>query len=316
MLPNIPKISVVIITYNQEYLIKRAIDSLLKQRDYIYEICVSDDCSKDHTWDVLCDYDKQYPELFNIHRNEPNLGIFENIEYTWSMPTGDIVYRLAGDDECGDGWFKTVIDYIIGNNIDYKNELFCIFGDYKCVYPNGDTFTFYNKNAISSSNQLKLYERGLIGNRGTCYSTKILKKFKKVSQGRSYIAENAQDCQMHIYCQKRYYISYVGNIYYAAIGVSSCMSEERFQEHLNTMVYSFNLFEKWGVPIDSKDRRLPKYNMARKRFRRNPTLKRYVLMVFEFWRSFDVGCASKGIQIRHTMFDVFHKLPHKNAIKW
>ena len=142
MIKGIPKISVIVITYKQEELIKRAINSLLSQKDYIYEICVSDDCSPDHTWDVLQEYDKQYPGLFVLNRNEPNVGIFENIERTWSMPTGDIIYRLAGDDECGEDWFKTVVDFIQENRIDYKSELFCIYGNYKNVYPNGDSYIF------------------------------------------------------------------------------------------------------------------------------------------------------------------------------
>ena len=113
---------------------------MLSQKDYIYEICVSDDCSPDRTWEVLQEYDRQYPGLFKLHQNHPNVGIFENIEYTWTMPTGDIIYQLSGDDECGKGWFKTVIEFIQNNNINYKEELFCIYGDYQAIYPNGDSF--------------------------------------------------------------------------------------------------------------------------------------------------------------------------------
>ena len=48
------KINVLIITYNQEDLIKRAIDSILCQKEYgLNKIVVSDDCSSDNTWNVL-----------------------------------------------------------------------------------------------------------------------------------------------------------------------------------------------------------------------------------------------------------------------
>ena len=40
---------------------------------------------------------------------------------------------------------------------------------------------------------LKLSLRGIIGNRGCCYSINILRKFIKCSQGRSHIAEDAID---------------------------------------------------------------------------------------------------------------------------
>ncbi|MBQ0090650.1 MAG: glycosyltransferase, partial [Prevotellaceae bacterium] len=64
MIEGIPRLSVLIITYKQEELIKRAIYSLLAKKDYIYEICVSDDCSPDGTWEVLQEYDRLYPGLF------------------------------------------------------------------------------------------------------------------------------------------------------------------------------------------------------------------------------------------------------------
>ena len=202
MIEGVPKISVLIICYKQEELIKRAINSLLAQKDYIYEICVSDDCSPDRTWEVLQEYDKQYPGLFKLHQNRPNVGIFENIEYTWTMPTGDIIYQLAGDDECGEGWFKTVIEYIQNNHIDYKNELFCIYGDYKCVYPNGDSFRYNQRYAKKNKDLVRLYERGFICNRSSCYSVNVLKKFIKVSRGRSFMVENAMDLQVHLFSKR------------------------------------------------------------------------------------------------------------------
>ena len=140
----LPKISASILAYNQEKVIGRAIESLLSQKDYIYEIIVSDDCSTDNTWNVVMEYAQKYPGLFKLNRNEKNLGIFEHIEKTWSLFSGDIVYRLAGDDECGEGWFKKVVDFITENKIDYKKEKFCIYSDHKCIYPNGDSYVFKN----------------------------------------------------------------------------------------------------------------------------------------------------------------------------
>ena len=141
MIEGIPRISVLVITYRQEGIVGRTLDSLLAQKDYLYEICVSDDCSPDHTWDVLLDYQKRYPDIIKLHRNEPNVGIFENTEQSWTMATGDVVNTIAGDDTTPDGWYKAVVEFIQQNNIDYKNELFCIYGDFKCIYPNGDSMT-------------------------------------------------------------------------------------------------------------------------------------------------------------------------------
>lgn len=176
---NIPRISALVITYKQEELIKRSIDSLLMQKDYLYEICVSDDCSPDNTWNVLQEYLMLYPSLFKLHRNERNLGIFQNVEQSWTMPTGDLVYQLSGDDECPDGWFKAIINYIENNNIDYHDACVCFYGDFKCQYPNGDYFVKSNKMAVEGFDLVSLSMRNMLSNRSACYSTSIMKNTKK-----------------------------------------------------------------------------------------------------------------------------------------
>ncbi|MBQ2527095.1 MAG: glycosyltransferase family 2 protein, partial [Bacteroidales bacterium] len=129
-----PRFSVIIITYNQEDVIARTLESLLSQ-EYLYEICVSDDCSSDRTWEILNEYSSRYPGLFKLNRNDPNLGIFANEEKTWEMPTGDIVYRIAGDDMCCEGYFKAVVDFISEKGIDIGSDLYCVVGNTIVKYP-------------------------------------------------------------------------------------------------------------------------------------------------------------------------------------
>lgn len=313
MIEGIPKISVCIICYKQEELIKRAIDSVLTQKDYIYEICVSDDCSPDNTWNVLLEYDKQYPGLFKLHQNNPNVGIFENIENTWSMPTGDIVYLLAGDDKVGEGWFKTVVEYILNNNIDYKNEMFCVYGDCKCIYPNGDSLVFKN-DLIKKHNSLSLALRGLISNRSACYSISILRKFKKVSQGRSHIAEDVQDRQLQLYSQKNYYIEKVGNIYYGRIGVSTSIDDGTKKERDKMKEYCLSFLESEGVEFSKKEReRLLKGDIIS--IKRNPKYLGldYLFTSFRFYeRQFGI----RSLKLKHLLFAVLRRIPHKKPIEF
>lgn len=316
MIEGIPKISVIVICYKQEELIKRAINSLLAQKDYIYEICVSDDCSPDRTWEVLQEYDKQYPGLFKLHQNRPNVGIFENIEYTWTMPTGDIIYRLAGDDECGEGWFKTVIEYIQNNHIDYKNELFCIYGDYKCVYPNGDSFRYSQRYAKKNKDLVRLYERGFICNRSSCYSVNVLKKFIKVSRGRSFMVENAMDLQVHLFSKRAYYIHWVGNIYYARVGVSANMSYERIQEHEKTMVYAFDFLRSVSYNIHKNDIYLPDYNISQKKFRNHKTLKNLYNLIWCYIRVIDIDFLFNKNVFNMILFGILRKSKFMHNIRW
>lgn len=315
MLPGIPKISVKIITYNQEVLIRRAIDSILPQLDYVYEICISDDCSQDGTWAVLEEYSRKYPGLFKLSRNEVNVGIFENIERSRALPTGDIVYTLAGDDECGKDWFKAVVEFINDHHIDYKNELFCIYGDYECRYPNGDTFVFSNKLVDSGQNLLKLALRGLIGNRGACSAVAVSNRFVKVSQGRSHIAEDALDRQLQIISKTNYYIPQVANVYYSYVGVSKHLTEDVMAERKKIRPYALSLFEKWGVELDKKDMVYSlEYFPAYERMINSPSLGNILKVMWLYLKSYDCKLRTRGQQRRSIVFAIRRRLPHRRPI--
>lgn len=316
MIEGIPRISVLVICYNQEKVISRAIESLLAQKDYLYEICVSDDCSKDKTWDILQDYSAKYPGLFVLNRNEPNIGIFENIEKTWNMPSGDIVYRLAGDDECGEGWFKTVIDYIQSNGIDYKNELFCIYGDYKVLYPNGDSFVFKNDAITKGIDPMRLSVRGIIGNRSACFNRKIYDKYEKVSQGRSYLPESAQDRQLQLFTEKSYYIPYVGNIYYAQIGVNVSFNAKRREEREYVEEYARQFIESHGYKFPKKDLSFFKYKTEVAKSYKDKSFKHKFLIFRLFIKSFDPALGMKQLRPKRYLFALFRRLPHKKPFAW
>ena len=316
MINNIPKISVLVITYNQEDVISRAIESLLSQKEYIYEICVSDDCSKDRTWDILMNYDKKYPGLFKLNRNNPNLGIFENIEKTWTMPSGDIIYQLSGDDECGLGWFSKVIDYINKNQIDIENDAFSIYGDFKCIYPDGDSFVKRNVAVTSGISPLRLSYRLIIGNRGTCFSKNVLNRFIKVSQGRSYVAESAQDRQIQMFSKKSYYIPCVANIYYANIGVSGHMKESDRAERQAVEEYAMQIAQKEGFSINDVDKRYAKYRVFFFAFLREKRLGNFLKMIWWFIISIDPELGKYNFSFKRSMFAVARRIPHKKPICW
>lgn len=305
MLPDIPRISVLMITYNQEHLVSRALDSLLSQKNYIYEICINDDCSPDGTWNVLQRYAQQYPDLIKPVRNEHNLGIFENIEASWKRPTGDIIYRLAGDDECGKEYFRQVIEFIKKKGIDYKNELFCIYGDYMEIEPDG-SFIIYKNALVEKHDGLKLYARKLLSNRSACYSKKILDKFEKVSQGRSYNAEIIQEIQLQVFTNTNYYIPVVGNIYYAGIGISKRMNKKEYKERIVQGYQRKNDFLKQhGVHIDKKDQAFSKFMKAYRTGNKIKALRYY-------FSSIDLSLGLYGLQLNRVLFVLKKKFRKKS----
>jgi glycosyltransferase involved in cell wall biosynthesis len=98
MIPgDLPKVSVMIPTFNQERLIAGSIESALRQDYPNLEIVVSDDCSSDNTCDVV----KQYLADGRLvyFRNETNLGRVANYRKTlYERVSGEWALNLDGDD--------------------------------------------------------------------------------------------------------------------------------------------------------------------------------------------------------------------------
>ncbi|NMC67721.1 MAG: glycosyltransferase family 2 protein [Spirochaetales bacterium] len=240
-----PKISVVIITYNQEKIVSRAIESVIKQRDYIFELILSDDCSKDNTWEILKEYKSNYPSIVKIFKNSENLGIFKHIEKTWEYPTGDLIFYLAGDDEFEDNVFKITAKYILDNIPDYKTNFFTIYLDYKAVLPNG-SFYIKRNNLLNKFDPISLKIRGLITNRTTGVSVNVLKAYKSVKNIGIY-TDGLQDIQTQIYSQVNYYIPFVGSIYYKNIGVGASIA---FNDAISSKIM---LYQKYKDIVNKKN---------------------------------------------------------------
>lgn len=314
---NIPKISALVVTYKQEGLIKRAIDSLLRQKDYLYEICVSDDCSPDNTWNVLQEYSKQHSGLFKLNRNEHNIGIFRNVEQSWTMPTGDLVYQLSGDDECPDGWFKTIINYIEKNHVDYQNTCVCIYGDTKCQYPNGDYFVKRNNMATEDFDLVSLSMRGMLWNRSACYSTTIMKKYHSVSRERSYVAEWAQEIQLALFTDKAYYIHQLGNVYYTQIGVNASFDYKILREREDNFPYLKECIEKWGYTFSKKDILYVKLQKLKYSQIANWNLKTFLKIQFLNMSAKDCQYGLVRTEIRsfkRKLFALLRRIPHNKPI--
>ena len=299
-----PRISVIMITYNQEDLVGRALDSLLTQKEYLYEICINDDCSTDGTWTVLMDYAARFPEWVKPVRNGQNLGIMQNTEAVWKRPSGDMVYDIAGDDECPPDYFRQVLQLVEDRSIDWKNELFCIYSDYMVIEPDG-TRTVFKNSLAGKHDASKLKLRMLLSNRGACFSRKVLDLFEDVSVGRSLIAESTQDGQLALFARKSYYLPAVGCIYYSGIGISARMSRD---EHLENRVDGYKMYagflEKHGHPFDRKD-------LAFIRFMEAYSTGRFRDCVRAYFASLDLSLGWKGLNLDRILFALRKKLHRK-----
>jgi len=93
------ELSVHLITHNNESHVAETVESILKQNtNFAFEIVVGDDCSTDKTFEILSAYAQANPVLFNLKRNESQLGILKNFKSTLDRCNGTYVFAIAGDD--------------------------------------------------------------------------------------------------------------------------------------------------------------------------------------------------------------------------
>ena len=94
-MPNAPRVSVCIPTYNYGRFLGDAIDSVLAQEYEAFELIVVDNASDDDTPAVVAA--REDPRL-RAHRNDRNLGLFGNFARCLELATGEFVKFLAADD--------------------------------------------------------------------------------------------------------------------------------------------------------------------------------------------------------------------------
>lgn len=107
-----PKISVGVITYNQEVTIRQTLDSILMQKgNFELEIVIGEDCSPDNTFAICQEYAEKDLNV-RLLPNTHNLGIMANFARVMKACTGDYVGICAGDDYwCDEYKLQKQLDY-------------------------------------------------------------------------------------------------------------------------------------------------------------------------------------------------------------
>ena len=93
------KVSVLMITYNQDQFVGQAIESVLSQQvDFEYELVIGEDCSTDRTREIVASFGAKFPDRIRLLLPKSNLGMQENFKATLAACSGQYVAILEGDD--------------------------------------------------------------------------------------------------------------------------------------------------------------------------------------------------------------------------
>ena len=104
--------TVLVISYNHEKYITRALDSILAQKTkYGYSIKIFDDASKDNTKDIIKKYEKKYPDKIVGFVAQKNQGAQDNIwKAVTSVDTKYFIILEADDYWCNEKKLEYQID--------------------------------------------------------------------------------------------------------------------------------------------------------------------------------------------------------------
>ena len=142
---NKPEISVITAVYNRDYVISRAINSLLRQTINSWELIAINDGSEDDTLRVLKEFEQNHTNIRVINQKHKNLSESRNRGIKTSI--GNYITFLDSDDEFLPTHLETRYNYLINHpDVDLIHGGVTIIGDSFVAdrYDRNKMITLYN----------------------------------------------------------------------------------------------------------------------------------------------------------------------------
>jgi glycosyltransferase involved in cell wall biosynthesis len=93
------KVSICMITYNQEKYISQSIEGVIRQNvNFQIELIIGEDCSTDTTREICLKYQNKYPSLITLLPSNKNVGMNQNFIRTLHACKGQYIAICEGDD--------------------------------------------------------------------------------------------------------------------------------------------------------------------------------------------------------------------------
>jgi glycosyltransferase involved in cell wall biosynthesis len=112
-------VTFVLLTFNQESYVAEAVKGALAQSYSPLQIIISDDCSRDRTFDIVRSEVSAYlgPHQVTTRQNETNLGIIAHLNLLMSMVASGLVVIASGDDISFPGRVQHLVDIWAGGDV-------------------------------------------------------------------------------------------------------------------------------------------------------------------------------------------------------
>lgn len=209
------KVSVCVVTYNQEKYIAECLQSLVDQKtDFRFEIVVGEDCSTDNTRAIVDEFAIKYPDIIIKNYHENNIGPVENILSTYRMARGKYIAHIDGD------------DYVLPRKL--QNQVAVLDENLDCTICSHDAVIVDNKGSVLSKSFKKHYKK--INNLMDLYSdlpffAHSSKMFRNDIDKEfwNHLHKNTLDIEIHVMQAKSGYIYHINDmlgVYREGVGVS------------------------------------------------------------------------------------------------
>jgi glycosyltransferase involved in cell wall biosynthesis len=150
-------ISAVIANYNHSHVIQKALNNLLKLKDFFCEILVLDDCSTDNSIEVLKEYAKKNP-IIKLLQNGKNMGVCFSYNRLFREAKGQYIVQQAADDYLLVDGMSALLQHVI----DHPGAgYYC--GNYFLEYPDTGTLKsipHFFKEGLTSAEEATSYVHG------------------------------------------------------------------------------------------------------------------------------------------------------------
>ena len=172
-----PMVTICMGTYNQEEYVRDSVRGLLSQTYTPLEIVISDDCSKDHTWEIILEEVENYRKSGGEHkivlnRNAHNLGIARHYSKIQRLGSGVISIANGGDDISFPNRVETIVEEWLKS------------GERATVIVNGAIKVDINGNVVGKMPN-RILKAGIFG-AGATYSSFLAEKFGPIVEPMAY----------------------------------------------------------------------------------------------------------------------------------
>ena len=253
------RISVYIVSYNQEKYIRQAIESVLNQSILPFELCIFDDHSTDKTWSIIQEYAERYPSIIKAHRHERNQGIFKNFNYAENHLLGNVITAVAGDDYIMPGYFEEVVDCIEQNNLNPDTDGFIIIPN--IINKVGDIEIRYDNTRFRSGNMLSLKIKGLIDDRYGIISRASFDKIEPYIEDIGVHADFVWEVDRFLHVSKIFFLDGYYPVYRMGVGIVSRTKEIDFAKSMMKAIDI--IFDRYVKYLSVDDIRFLKYLQAK-----------------------------------------------------